>query len=162
MGSSRTRARTHVPCIGRRILNHCTTREAPCSCLIDLIFGIIWIFVYLFAFLLYLFSLYFVSDCYWYIRLQIKTICLSHFKMYTLFFLILLQCLAPPVQCWYYQSLPFPDLNGIAFNVWPLSKMFAIESGRSVFSRYIPSVLNVFIDFYLILFLSSFSMITFI
>ena len=26
MGSSRTRARTHVPCIGRR--NHCTTREA--------------------------------------------------------------------------------------------------------------------------------------
>ena len=29
VGSSRTRARTHVPCIGRRILNHCTTREAP-------------------------------------------------------------------------------------------------------------------------------------
>ena len=29
MGSSQTRARTHVPCIGRQILNHCTTREAP-------------------------------------------------------------------------------------------------------------------------------------
>ena len=29
MGSSRNRARTCVPCIGRRILNHCTTREAP-------------------------------------------------------------------------------------------------------------------------------------
>ena len=28
-GSSRTRARTHVPCIGRRILNHCTSREVP-------------------------------------------------------------------------------------------------------------------------------------
>ena len=28
VGSSRTRARTRVPCIGRRILNHCTTREA--------------------------------------------------------------------------------------------------------------------------------------
>ena len=28
VGSSQTRARTHVPCIGRRILNHCTTREA--------------------------------------------------------------------------------------------------------------------------------------
>ena len=28
VGSSRTRNRTHVPCIGRRILNHCTTREA--------------------------------------------------------------------------------------------------------------------------------------
>ena len=29
MGSSQTRARTHVPCIGRRILNNCATREAP-------------------------------------------------------------------------------------------------------------------------------------
>ena len=28
VGSSRTRARTHVPCIGRRILTHCATREA--------------------------------------------------------------------------------------------------------------------------------------
>ena len=39
MGSSRTRARTCVPCIGRRILNHCATREVP-------IF--ITIFIYLF------------------------------------------------------------------------------------------------------------------
>ena len=29
VGSTRTRARTHVPCIGRQIVNHCTTREAP-------------------------------------------------------------------------------------------------------------------------------------
>ena len=29
MESSRTRAQTRVPCIGRRILNHCTTREVP-------------------------------------------------------------------------------------------------------------------------------------
>ncbi|XP_067575332.1 receptor-type tyrosine-protein phosphatase H [Pseudorca crassidens] len=28
VGSSRTGARTHVPCIGRRTLNHCVTREA--------------------------------------------------------------------------------------------------------------------------------------
>ena len=28
VGSSRTRARTHVPCIGRQTLNHCATREA--------------------------------------------------------------------------------------------------------------------------------------
>ena len=28
VGSSQTRARTHVPCIGRQILNHCATREA--------------------------------------------------------------------------------------------------------------------------------------
>ena len=25
--SSRSRDRTHVPCVGRQILNHCTTRE---------------------------------------------------------------------------------------------------------------------------------------
>ena len=30
VGSSRTRARTRVPCIGKQILNHCTTREVPC------------------------------------------------------------------------------------------------------------------------------------
>ena len=29
VGSSWTRARIHVPCVGRRILNHCVTREAP-------------------------------------------------------------------------------------------------------------------------------------
>ena len=28
VGSSQTRARNRVPCIGRQILNHCTTREA--------------------------------------------------------------------------------------------------------------------------------------
>ena len=28
VGSSRTRAQTHVPCIGRQILNQCATREA--------------------------------------------------------------------------------------------------------------------------------------
>ena len=31
VGSSQTRARTRVPCIGRQILNHCATREAPVS-----------------------------------------------------------------------------------------------------------------------------------
>ena len=30
VGSSQTRARTRVPCIGRQILNHCATREARC------------------------------------------------------------------------------------------------------------------------------------
>ena len=29
VGSSQIRARTRVPCIGRQILNHCATREAP-------------------------------------------------------------------------------------------------------------------------------------
>ena len=29
VGSSQTRDQTHVPCIGRQILNHCATREVP-------------------------------------------------------------------------------------------------------------------------------------
>ena len=29
VGSSQTRAQTRVPCIGRQILNHYATREAP-------------------------------------------------------------------------------------------------------------------------------------
>ena len=32
VGSSRTRAATCVPCLGRRILNHCTTRKVPSTC----------------------------------------------------------------------------------------------------------------------------------
>ena len=35
VGSSQTRARTCFPCIGRQILNHCATREAPVSLLFD-------------------------------------------------------------------------------------------------------------------------------
>ena len=38
VGSSRSRAPTRVPCIGRRILNHCATREAP-HCSFDLHFS---------------------------------------------------------------------------------------------------------------------------
>ena len=42
VGSSRTGARTRVPCIGRRTLNHCATREAPeLFFLIDLYWSII-------------------------------------------------------------------------------------------------------------------------
>ena len=37
VGSSQTRARTRVPCIGRQILNHCATREAPQLMLFDMI-----------------------------------------------------------------------------------------------------------------------------
>ena len=35
VGSSRDRARTRVPCIGRQIPNHCTTREAPTYVIIN-------------------------------------------------------------------------------------------------------------------------------
>ena len=38
VGSSQTRTRTRVPCIGRRIVNHCTTREALLSFLKTLSF----------------------------------------------------------------------------------------------------------------------------
>ena len=34
VGSSQTRARTRVPCIGRQTLNHCATREAPATLLL--------------------------------------------------------------------------------------------------------------------------------
>uniref|UniRef100_A0A8C6ANB5 Ribosomal protein L8 n=1 Tax=Monodon monoceros TaxID=40151 RepID=A0A8C6ANB5_MONMO len=37
VGSSRTGARTRVPCIGRRTLNHCATREAPAFFLTSLL-----------------------------------------------------------------------------------------------------------------------------
>ena len=36
VGSSRTRDRTRVPCIGRQILNHCATREAAVICFLFL------------------------------------------------------------------------------------------------------------------------------
>ena len=43
VGSSQIRARTHVPCIGRQILNHCATREAPIAFLIIAILtGVRW------------------------------------------------------------------------------------------------------------------------
>ena len=46
VGSSRTGAQTHVPCIGWQILNHCTTREVPIQrilniyCLPGIILGV--------------------------------------------------------------------------------------------------------------------------
>ena len=44
VGSSQTRARTHVPCIGRQILNHCATREA-----LPLVFTFIYFYSLLFS-----------------------------------------------------------------------------------------------------------------
>ena len=40
VGSSQTRDRTHIPCTGRWILNHCTTREVPIT--IHLEMQILW------------------------------------------------------------------------------------------------------------------------
>ena len=66
VGSSRTRARTHDPCVGRRILNHCTTREAqvhlsysdfvfmfsnrPCAFLFNLFLGVFQILFFFISF----------------------------------------------------------------------------------------------------------------
>ena len=38
VGSSQTRARTRVPCIGRQILNHCAIREALIVCTLYIFF----------------------------------------------------------------------------------------------------------------------------
>ena len=38
VGSSRTRARTRVSCIGRRVLNRCATREARLNCFSQVLF----------------------------------------------------------------------------------------------------------------------------
>ena len=35
VGSCPTRARTRVPCTGRRVLNHCATREVPSKCFLN-------------------------------------------------------------------------------------------------------------------------------
>ena len=50
VGSSQTRARTRVPCIGRRILNRCSTREAQKGFFLNLFFNLLsvqlrWVFV---------------------------------------------------------------------------------------------------------------------
>ena len=48
VGSSRTRAQTCVPCLGRQILNHCATREALDTFLIKIFFSFSWfpLFIY--------------------------------------------------------------------------------------------------------------------
>ena len=40
VGSSWTRTRTHIPCTGRRILNHCTTREALGRVILAVVFSL--------------------------------------------------------------------------------------------------------------------------
>ena len=46
VGSSRTRAQTRVSCIGRRILDHCATREAP-GFIFLIFFNFLGLFFYL-------------------------------------------------------------------------------------------------------------------
>ena len=52
VASSQTRARTRVPCIGRQILNHCATREAPACFIVSFLHPCthFFLFNYLFIF----------------------------------------------------------------------------------------------------------------
>ena len=62
VGSSQTRARTHVPCIGRQILNHCATREALKLYLIYFYFKKFFILIkFLFYFICFFFFSFFFS-----------------------------------------------------------------------------------------------------
>ena len=53
VGSSQTRARAHVPCIGRWILNHCATREA----LFSFFFfkDVFWLYLFIYFWLCWVF-----------------------------------------------------------------------------------------------------------
>ena len=56
VGSSRNRARTCVSCIGRRLLNHCTTREALIYIYYIYILYIIYIyFIYIYIYIKYIY-----------------------------------------------------------------------------------------------------------
>ena len=69
MGSSRIRARTHVPCIGRRILNHCATRDALNSLFLSKVFQFNWIYNHI------------ICKSY-YICFLLSHICASYFSPY--------------------------------------------------------------------------------
>ena len=63
VGSSRIRARTRVPCIGRWVLNHCATREAHVHRYSDLHLMIHKLDVFKSLFFIFLSSLFFPSEC---------------------------------------------------------------------------------------------------
>ena len=102
VGSSQTRARTHLPCIGRQTLNHCATREVRqasfymlishtciflCEVVVHIFFPFIWWFDllslywvvefvrYLFCkyFSIYGLSINFLNYVFWYQKLLIKS-----------------------------------------------------------------------------------------
>ena len=57
VGSSRTGARTHVPCIGRRTPNHCATREAQGSLFYRSLpaLAICWLYLFIYLWLRWVF-----------------------------------------------------------------------------------------------------------
>lgn len=70
--------------------------------------------VYLFCHCLFIFFIAFCKLLLIYIAINNDHLSTLFRSLYfTFFFFSLLQCLAPPVQCWYYWSLIFPDLHGI-------------------------------------------------
>ena len=93
MGSSRSRARTCVPCIGRWILNHCTTREVRSLLMIKTskkIAGKVATFhvpvdhLYVFGKMSIQFLCTFFKNCFKLLRFT-----LSYFQIYSTVFLII-------------------------------------------------------------------------
>ena len=110
VGSSQTRPRTRVPCIGRRILNHCATRET----LFQEFFIVLW-------------CLLFRESC----CLQIES-CISVFQFVCLYVFILLCSLARISSRMVnnggdrgYPGL-VPNLRGKAFSISSLTIMLAL------------------------------------
>ena len=66
VGSSRARAQTRVPCIGRQILNHCPTREVPKSHFLNSLFCelLVHIFWPYFSWAISLYSFFFLIEVY--------------------------------------------------------------------------------------------------
>ena len=65
VGSSQTRARTHVPCIGRQTPNHCATREAPLFWFFN-----IYLFIYLHLYLSIIALQWCVSVCFFFLMFR--------------------------------------------------------------------------------------------
>ena len=83
--SSRTRAQTCVPCIGRQILNHCTTREVPVG--------------------MYLLSFYYLfSNCFCSSSQFVSSFCFNHCGL-MIFFCSMLVSLSFQFLCIYYRVL---------------------------------------------------------
>ena len=105
VGSSQTRARTRVPCIGRQILNHCATREAHFWFLINwrwntikviLIIDIISIIYILIIYTcIYLYIIYILFDEYTLYKFYLQNSLGARFKPIRIFscFMLLLKIL---------------------------------------------------------------------
>ena len=98
MGSSWTRARTHVPCIGRRILNHCATSEVPPFLLFVVLSRMLFSFAY--------FCVYMCVCIYIYIYIYIYTHTNTHIYGISLW----LDCFHSTLRFWVSSLLTYVAL----------------------------------------------------